>query len=140
MMIAAGTLLDEARSWVGVPFQHQGRSRHGVDCAGFIVSLIRGAGGWPADFEDVSNYSRRPNGELLKLVARHCTRTTSESPGLLVLIRWPKEAQPSHVALLTGPTLIHCYERRRAVVEHSYRGSWRRDTHSLWKLPGVAYE
>lgn len=139
-MIAAGTLLDEARSWVGVPFLHQGRSRHGVDCAGFVVALMRSAGELPPDFQDVCNYARRPNGQLLQLISRYCTRASKEAPGLLVLIRWPKDAQPSHVALLTGPTLIHCYERRRAVVEHSYRGSWRRDTHSLWRLPGVAYE
>lgn len=139
-MIGAGRLLDEARSWVGVPFRHQGRTRHGVDCAGFVVALMRSAGELPADFQDVSSYARRPNGELLTLISRYCSRASKEVPGLLVLIRWPRDIQPSHVALLTGPTLIHCYERRRAVVEHSYRGSWRRDTHSLWRLPGVAYE
>lgn len=139
-MIPAPSLIGEARSWVGVPFVHQGRSRHGVDCAGFVVALMRSAGELPADFEDVSNYARRPNGELLTLISRYCSRTSQEYPGLLVLIRWPRDVQPSHVALLTGPTLIHCYERRGAVVEHSYRGAWRRDTHSLWMLPGVAYE
>jgi cell wall-associated NlpC family hydrolase len=139
-MIAAQTLIDEARTWVGVPFLHQGRSRHGVDCAGFVVSLMRNAGELPPGFTDVSNYARRPSTELLALVSRYCMRASREAPGLLALIRWPKDTMPSHVALLTGPTLIHCYERRRAVVEHSYRGSWQRDTHSLWSLPGVLYE
>lgn len=139
-MIAARTLLDEARTWVGVPFLHQGRTRNGVDCAGFVVALMRSAGQLPADFQDVCNYSRRPSGELFALISRHCERAFTECPGLLVLIRWPRDTQPSHVAVLTGPTLIHCYQRKRAVVEHSYRGSWKRDTHSLWKLPGVVYE
>lgn len=139
-MITVRDLLDEARTWVGVPFLHQGRSRHGVDCAGFLVALMCSAGELPPDFRDVSNYARRPSGELLTLVSRHCARAVAEAPGLLVLIRWPRDTQPSHIALLTGPTLIHCYQRRRAVVEHSYRGAWRRDTHSLWRLPGVAYE
>jgi cell wall-associated NlpC family hydrolase len=139
-MIGTDALIAEARTWVGVPFLHQGRSRSGVDCAGFIVALMRGAGELPLDFCDVRNYSRRPNRELLTLVSRHCARTHKETRGLLVLVRWPKDSEPSHVAFLTGPTLIHCYQRQRAVVEHSYRGPWKRDTHSLWKLPGVAYE
>jgi cell wall-associated NlpC family hydrolase len=139
-MITVPALLDEARTWVGVPFQHQGRSRFGVDCAGFVVALMRSAGELPGDFRDVCNYGRRPNGELLALVSRHCVRTNVEVPGLLLLIRWPNTSEPSHTALLTGPTVIHCYQRRRAVVEHSYRGTWRRDTHSLWRLPGVVYE
>ena len=31
----------EARTWVGVPFRHQGRSRSGVDCGGIIVVVLR---------------------------------------------------------------------------------------------------
>lgn len=139
-MISPQALIAEARTWVGVPFLHQGRSRSGVDCAGFIVAMMRSAGELPVDFRDVSNYARRPNGELLTLVSRHCVRTHKEVPGLLVLIRWPRDDEPSHVALLTGATLIHCYQRQRAVVEHSFRGIWKRDSHSLWRLPGVSYE
>lgn len=138
-MIHVDALIAEARTWVGVPFLHQGRTRHGVDCAGFIVAMMRSAGALPPDFCDIRNYARRPNGELLTLVAHHCQRTHSEAPGLIVLIRWPRDTEPSHVALLTGPTLIHCYQRRRAVVEHGFRGPWRRDVHSLWRLPGVTY-
>lgn len=139
-MIAASLLIDEARTWLGVPFRHQGRSRLGVDCAGFIVALMRSVGELPADFIDVTNYARRPSGELLMLVKSHCTRARIPVPGLLVLMRWRKEQQPSHVAVLVGDTLIHCYERHGEVVEHAYRGPWRRDTHSLWMLPGVSYE
>lgn len=138
-MITVDDLIAEARTWVGVPFVHQGRTRYGVDCAGFIVAMMRSAGALPADFRDVSNYARRPNGELLTLVSRHCSRTHAETAGLLVLIRWPRDDQPSHVALSTGATLIHCYQRQRAVVEHGFRGPWKRDAHSLWKLPGVMY-
>jgi cell wall-associated NlpC family hydrolase len=139
-MISVDALIAEARTWVGVPFLHQGRTRHGADCAGFIVAMMRSAGELPGDFRDICNYGRRPNGELLMLVSRHCVRTRVETAGLLVLIRWPRDSQASHVALSTGPTLIHCYQRQRVVVEHSYRGTWKRDTDSLWKLPGVIYE
>lgn len=139
-MISAQALIAEARTWVGVPFLHQGRSRSGVDCAGFVVAMMRSAGVLPRDFQDISNYARRPNGELRTLISRHCVRAHKEAPGLLVLIRWPRELEPSHVAFLTGTTLIHCYQRQRSVVEHSYRGIWKRDAHSLWLLPGVTYE
>jgi cell wall-associated NlpC family hydrolase len=139
-VITAQELIEAARTWIGVPFQHQGRSRYGVDCAGFVVELMRSAGQLPYDFRDVCNYGRRPQGELLELVARHCEPVSDEQPGLLVLIRWPKDSQPSHTGLITDSTIIHCYQRKRAVVEHSFRGAWRRDMHSMWRLPGIVYE
>ena len=33
-----------ARSWLGVPWRHQGRARQGIDCAGLVVLVGRGLG------------------------------------------------------------------------------------------------
>ena len=41
-----------ARTWLGVPWRHQGRTRQGVDCAGLVVLVGRGLG--PAIGENVS--------------------------------------------------------------------------------------
>jgi len=138
-MITVNELIVQARTWIGVPFVHQGRSRYGVDCIGFVMTLMREVGGLPQDFAYSKNYARRPTFELFDFISQHFERSAATAPGLMVLIRWPNDQYASHLAILTGPTIIHCYERMRGVVEHSYRGSWRRDTHSLWKLPGIRY-
>lgn len=135
-------LITEARRWLGVPFRHQGRSKLGVDCAGFLEMLLATSGCLPAGYKAPRNYDRRPNGELLEVVKTYCVRTKQDPqrvPGSLVLICWQNDKEPSHVALSTGATLIHSYMRVRCVVENGYRGVWVRDTHSAWLLPGVEY-
>jgi cell wall-associated NlpC family hydrolase len=137
--VSAAELVDAARNWVGVPFQHQGRTRLGVDCAGLVVSVLREAGCLPAGFAEPAAYGRRPSRELPEIVARHCLRAAQAEPGALVLIRWPHDDEPRHIAFCTGATLLHSYQRARGVVETSYRGPWRRDTHSVWRVPTVTY-
>lgn len=141
-MILPSEVIAQARTWIGVPFRHQGRGRLGVDCAGFLVELMKAAGELPRDYEEPPNYGRAPARELIEVVRRYCgpAARAPRFPGALVLIRWPRDRQPSHVGLCTGVTLIHCYQREGGVVEHGYRGPWERVTHSLWRLPGVAYE
>lgn len=128
------------RTFVGVKFRHQGRSRHGVDCAGLFVAAMREGACLPAAFRDPEGYGRLPSTELIAMVAKFCTPVASPEPACLVLLRWPLHADPSHLALCTGPTLIHAYAFARRVVEHGYRGAWLRDTHSLYRLPGLTYE
>jgi cell wall-associated NlpC family hydrolase len=140
--VTAAELIEQARGWIGVPFRHQGRNRLGVDCAGLLVALLQSCGRLPADFRAPERYARRPNGELLAVVERYCERTQQDParvPGAIVLIRWPGDTQPSHVALSTGSTLIHAYMRARRVIEAGYRGPWVRDTHSAWLIPGIEY-
>lgn len=141
-MIEPAELIEQARAWLGVPFRHQGRGRTGVDCAGFLVALMKASGELPAQYVEPANYGRTPVRELIEVVRRYCTPVARAPgfPGALVLIRWPRDRQPSHVGLCTGDTLIHCYQREGGVVEHGYREPWSRVTHSLWRLPGVRYE
>lgn len=139
-MIAPAQLIAEARTWVGVPFLHQGRSRFGVDCAGFIVELLRGVNSLPEQFENPTNYGRAASRELGEVVRRYCVQVDAPEPAALILIKWPRDKSASHVALFTGASLIHCYATVGRVVEHGYRGMWLKLTDSVWRLPGVAYE
>jgi cell wall-associated NlpC family hydrolase len=141
-VIDPAELITQARTWLGVPFRHQGRGRAGVDCAGFLVALMEAAGELPRDYHEPANYGRMPARELIDVVRRYCVPAARAPtfPGALVLMRWPRDRQPSHVGLCTGATLIHCYQREGGVVEHGYRGPWPRVTHSLWRMPGVRYE
>jgi hypothetical protein len=128
----------EARRWIGTPFVHQGRSRHGVDCIGLIVCVRAAFDGFPEGMREIRNYRRRPaDGLLLDRVRHYCSQLTEPEPAALVLVQWPKDATPSHTMLCAGDTVIHAYQRVGRVVEVGYRAHWERWTHSLWRLPGV---
>jgi cell wall-associated NlpC family hydrolase len=136
-MIPPQAVSDEARSWVGIPFRHQGRSRSGVDCIGLVIVVAQSLGLVPADFER-RDYGRMPNrDELGQKIREHCRPLEVAQPGCMFAMRWNKEA--AHVAIYTGETLIHSYERIGRVVEHSFRGRWPRFVDSVWTLPGVSY-
>lgn len=137
-MITARELCVEARTWVGTKYRHQGRTRNGVDCGGFIEVILRGFDLLPDHYRAPRAYRRTPSSELLRVTASYLEPAPKVEAGLLVLIRWPMEKEPSHMAFCTGENLIHSY--RKQVVEHGYRGIWVRDTHSLWRVPGVSYE
>lgn len=129
-------VITEARSWIGVPFRHQGRSRRGVDCVGLPIMIGESLGLLPPRFE-ITDYGRLPSLELAARVQSHCQPIPAAVPGSLIVIAWTKIA--AHVAICTGETMIHSYESVGRVVEHGYRGRWVRMTHSVWALPGVAY-
>jgi cell wall-associated NlpC family hydrolase len=41
MPVVLNVIVSAARSWLGVPWRHQGRTRQGVDCAGLVVLVGR---------------------------------------------------------------------------------------------------
>lgn len=137
-MTTVETVIAEARSWLGVPFLHQGRSRDGVDCVGLVIAVCRNCGLVTPDF-DTGTYGRLPANDMLRSsIAEHCEPLSSPRPGCLLVIRWSRQA--SHVALCLGETMVHAYERIGTVVEHGYRGRWLRMTDSAWTLPGLGHE
>jgi cell wall-associated NlpC family hydrolase len=127
----------EARSWLGVPFRHQGRTRNGIDCVGLPIVVCQKLGLIGPSFE-ITNYGRLPSLELVERLKSHCQPIPAAVAGSLIVIAWTKIA--AHVAICTGETMIHAYESVGCVVEHGYRGRWIRLTHSTWALPGLAYE
>lgn len=144
-MITAQRLIDEARLLVGTPWQHQGRTRFGVDCIGFIDLACRNGGLDLAQYcgiRDDRNYGRSPDPVLLARVERFCTRIERLTPGCLLFFQFPGDRLPRHFGLYTErDTVIHGESKiRRQVVEHGYRAHWVRWTHSMWLLPGVKYD
>jgi cell wall-associated NlpC family hydrolase len=140
MGITTDEFIDLSRSWVGVPWHHQGRSRAGVDCAGLPEAILREAGVLPDDYRVPANYGRLPvRDELLAVIEHWCRRVAVPAAGTVLSIRWPKMPGPSHVAICTGVTIIHAYRASSGVVEHSYRGRWVNWTTGVWQVPGVQY-
>lgn len=118
-----------ARSYVGVPFRHQGRTRHGVDCIGLVVCAARDIGLTLADRTD---YPRDPNGLLPLEMARQFAPVESPQAGDILLMRF--RGEPQHVAILAGTTLIHGYASIGRVVEHGMDAKWRRRIVAAYRL------
>jgi cell wall-associated NlpC family hydrolase len=131
-------LLEDVRSWEGVRFRHQGRTKSGVDCIGIFVCLLRDRNELPTDFQQAAVYGRAPNtSEFIDTIRRYCTPIDKVEDACLVAFKWPGAKYPSHAGVIDGGNMIHAYERVGRVVRHGYREPWLRLTDSIWRLPGV---
>ena len=128
-MLTADSFIAAARTYIGVPWQHQGRSRHGIDCVGLLVCVAHDLG-IPVD-DGGPNYEREPRAhDLARLLRRHCESMPDMRRGYIVLMGRPS----THVGFLTQGNpfgLIHvptngaCVEVRFDPEIHRLRGTYR---------------
>jgi cell wall-associated NlpC family hydrolase len=134
-------VIAEARTWLGVPFLHQGRSRRGIDCSGLVIVVARELG---LSRFDVTGYPRKPDGTL----RAHCDRELLRAPldgfglGDVLLFR-DTELKERHLAIVGdhpagGFTMIHSYARNERVVEARLDEGWLHFLAAAYRLPGVA--
>lgn len=137
-MIARAEIVREARSWIDVPYVHQGRSRYGVDCIGLVLCVRAAVEDWPLGRTFTRNYARCPKDVLLlSIVEENATRLEEPEQGCMILIKWPRAATPTHAGIYADGNIIHAYQRVMRVVETGFRAHWVRNAHSYWRLPGV---
>ena len=136
-MITPEQFVAEARTWLGVPFRHQGRTRHGVDCIGLVLCVRRAFGPFDPPAARNVRYRRNPQAQLLQGIEGTCIRLQQPEPGCLAMIQWPHQEHAAHVAILTPGTIIHAYAKCGQVIETTYGNPWVRWTTSLWRIPGV---
>lgn len=129
-----------ARSCVGSPFRHQGRTpEHGLDCVGliFYVSKILGL----SDF-DLADYKKIPRREAISRmtgVAGFAERPKSEMmPGDVVILRIGKYLE--HSAILSDRGIIHACEKYGRVVEHRLDSEWRSRIISVHSFPDFSHK
>ena len=122
----ADVIVAEARTWLGVPWRHQGRSRAGVDCAGLVVLVARALE--LAD-HDSTAYGRRAQGQgFVEHFRAHMdgVAITQARPGDVLV--FADQAYPCHCGFLTErlerPHLLHAHATRRRVIEEPYAGEW----------------
>jgi cell wall-associated NlpC family hydrolase len=138
-MIEPAEVIEHARTWVGVRFLHQGRSRNGADCLGFIAGMMAELGvTTPLEFLP-KNYARNPQ-SLLRITLGSMTREIPLQPAAFVLIKFPFAKEAGHGAIYTGTSLIHSFAGVGRVVEHGYGQPWLKRTDSIWAVPLVMYE
>lgn len=149
-MPTVADVLTVARSWMGTPFAHQGRTKHvRVDCIGLVIEVCREVGlvdaaGLPPDWDHVG-YGRFPDsyGLTLHLLA-YLTPVTRQAmrAGDVALFRCGTGA-PAHMGFLgdaaTPLSLIHAFNARTMrmarVQEHRFSGFWYHSLHSVYRLP-----
>lgn len=133
-MISRDRFLAEARSWIGVSWVHQGRTRHGVDCIGLLLVTAWALG--LTDY-DVRGYGRVPDGDFMR---RECdrlmTRTDDPQAGDVLVMRFARE--PQHVLIRTERGVLHAWAVPGRVVEVSMPDAWRRRIVAAYRVPGVA--
>lgn len=151
-MTTKNQIVEEARTWLGTRFHHQGRIKKtalhdgGCDCIGLIVGVVR-ALELPSKVEgiklyenDSSDYGYLPNGDFLQSqLAQHLTEVPKDSieAGDVLLFRFRSE--PQHVGIVTdyshgGLGIIHCYAGSRMVVEHALDNTWKKRIISAYQL------
>lgn len=123
MMQAATTQQDvvqTARDWLGVRWQHQGRSRSGVDCVGLVIRVAHECG---RSRFDALDYKRVASDERMLLTA---DELLVRRPGVADLVAGDvvimQFDQQRHMGILApyiygGLSLIHAYAPARKVVE-----------------------
>lgn len=143
------TMVTEARKFLGVRFEHQGRDPgHGLDCLGLLLIVAERAGlefdGLTPMALDRRDYRLRPDAAQLELQLRRLLNPIEPSRAALGdVVLLSIDGSPQHLALLSDYPLpgelgmIHAYAVARKVVEHRYDAHWRKATHAAFELPVV---
>lgn len=138
--MTADDIIAAARSAIGTPFAHQGRTAGKcLDCAGLLIHV---AGLLDVQTTDAGGYARRPSGGLLESMLDMQTgieRVTGQpQAGDLLLMRFM--GQPQHLAVCAGETIVHAYEAVGKVCEHNFSPSWRSRVVRVYRFKELNYE
>jgi cell wall-associated NlpC family hydrolase len=140
MTLLRSQIVAKAKSFIGTPWKHQGRSRRAVDCVGLVIAIADELGVLPPDLV-IPPYRRVPDGSLEVYFKEHMDRRpkTALKPGMVLLHSFM--TSPFHASILIDPdtgTIIHGYARHRKVVLDLFKG--RKDgmtLHAVYDYRGV---
>jgi len=137
-------IVEVARSWVGVKYHHQGRSRNGVDCVGLILAVSDGLRIGLHDIDEALRCGRCPprGNDLL----RHLRAQLIEVDGIDrhagdVLAFWvnPKSKRPQHLGIMSDSgQFIHVETFVKRVVEQPMESWWTERIVGIFRMPGVS--
>lgn len=142
-MATRADVVAAARSLLGTPYQHMGRSPGvALDCAGVLICVARACGLVGPDF-DVPAYRRRPDGTLLDWCDAHMRRIPSSEMRAGDAVVIATDSLPQHLALLgdyrgRGHSIIHASEKAKGVIETRLLFSRALRLVAAYALPGIA--
>lgn len=133
-------LVTLARTWIGVPFRHQGRNRAGVDCGGLLLAVAADAA---LDVIAPATYSLSPDPQMIAdTLQTNCQSVPLDAvqPGDVLLFSFAGE--PRHVGIaseLAGqPAVIHAWQKPGKVVEHRLDATWRQRLRAAYRIRSQA--
>lgn len=116
-------IVECARSWLGTPWRHQGRTKRGIDCIGLIIVVAHEMG--LSDF-DVTDYGRQAHGyKFEEGFELHMDRKPIPAavPGNALILR--DSRFPCHCGIVSSisgvPHLIHAHAAHRKVIEEPFQ-------------------
>lgn len=137
----AQRIVDEAESWSGTRWQHQGRLKGiGVDCAGYIAEVAKAVG---IDVEIPNDYKPTEDGQVMtRLLRNHMTLVPTEEMASGDVLAFCDEAVrdpdvPRHLAFvaeITPKTVFIVHASQHGVRRHRIDAAWRRRIHSVWRI------
>lgn len=143
LAIPRSKIAETARSYIGVEYRHQGRSRQAIDCIGLVV-VVANELGYP--IKTATNYSADPAGNfVLKGCDEWLIKTGDKTSDLKegdILVMWGHtRGEAQHFAFVAmnsnQPTMIHAWSKFEKVVEHGITDFWRKRIMGVYSLPNV---
>lgn len=148
-LVSRTALLDEVVSWEGVPFLHQGRTRQGCDCVGFVIGVAAALHLPNVDkATELLTHRRYPNPQQLREALAGCmgapVKRGCAQPGDILVMRW--KLLPLHIGILLPPcatshglrTLMHAAVAfngvKRVPIDADIEN---RIIGDAWAMPGV---
>lgn len=132
-MVTRQQVIVAARSYLGVRWKHQGRSRLGIDCLGLLIAVASDLG---LSAHDSTDYPRIPDGfRLMRELNTHLRPVSECDVGDVLLMRF--NTNPQHVAIKTDVGIIHSYANARKVVEHGLDATWSSRIVCAYQFPGI---
>ena len=138
MALTGQEIIEEARSWVGVPWRLRGRDREGVDCVGLGAVVARAKN---IDFTDDLRYGEFFNTahmlDVLLETMVEVPRETMQTGDVLIL---DVRGERQHTAFYDkeANTIIHATVIYRKVVEHTFNDEWRAKVRKVLRVKELA--
>lgn len=151
-MITRQEVVDEARSWLGTPWEHQQAVKGvGCDCIGFLAGVDMALGlpegkAWLADLR-YKGYGRTPKPDLLlEACSEYMDPIALDDAGLGDVLQLSYAdrgvSQPMHFAIIScldPRMMIHALAiSPRRVVEHNIDQTWASRVLRAYRLRGVS--
>ncbi len=124
--VSGDDVVQYARTWLGVPWVHQGRSRQGVDCAGVLIKTTEH---FYLPGEDMHGYGRAPGPEFRRRIKQFTLPVNPMVPIHGAIGIFHDTVMPCHTGVFavcseTGRvTVIHSDAGKRRCVEEGYDDS-----------------
>ncbi len=121
-------ILDVARSYIGVKWRHQGRTReHGIDCVG--LPLLVGTELNHMDHLLPANYPRRPNQTFIPIFKNYLELVTVSQEQWGDILVFAASGHPCHCGILAFRngvmTVVHAHAAERMVFEETLESTER---------------